>query len=263
MRQTTLPASAQTETTLAIKAYWNEHIHDLEIATQPVGSTEFFSELEEYRFDKLRYLPKVVDFTNYRGKTILEVGCGVGIDLVRFARGGAIVTGIDLAEVSIELARKNFIHNGLEVNLQVMDGEAMTFADNSFDVVYAHGVLQYTWDPRQMIKELHRVLKPRGESIVMVYNKYSWLNALSKLMRVELEHEDAPVLRKYSVREVKELLRPFSQIRIVVERFPVQSKLQIGLKAKLYNQVFVKAFNTLPRWLIRPTGWHLIAIANK
>jgi ubiquinone/menaquinone biosynthesis C-methylase UbiE len=151
---------------------------------------------------------------------------------VRFARGGAIVTGIDLAEVSIELARKNFIHNGLEADLQVMDGESMTFADNSFDVVYAHGVLQYTYDARRMINELHRVLKPGGEAIVMVYNKYSWLNALSKLMRVELEHEDAPVLRKYSVGEVKELLQPFSQVRIVMERFPVESKLHHGLKAK-------------------------------
>jgi ubiquinone/menaquinone biosynthesis C-methylase UbiE len=263
MSHMTLAAPAQVETTLAIKTYWNEHIHDLEIATQPVGSAEFFNELEEYRFDKLRYLPQVVDFTNYRGKTILEVGCGAGIDLVRFARGGAIVTGIDLAEVSIELARKNFTHNGLEADLQVMNGDSMTFADNNFDVVYAHGVLQYTYDARRMINELHRVLKPGGEAVVMVYNKYSWLNALSKLMRVELEHDDAPVLRKYSVGEVKELMQPFSQVRIVMERFPVESKLHHGLKAKVYNQFFVKTFNALPRWLVRPTGWHIMAFARK
>jgi ubiquinone/menaquinone biosynthesis C-methylase UbiE len=189
MSHMTLAPSAQIETILAIKAYWNEHIHDLEIATQPVGSAGFFRELEEYRFDKLRYLPQVVDFASYRGKTILEVGCGVGTDLVRFARGGAMVTGIDLAETSIELARKNFNHNGLQADLQVMDGETMSFPDNSYDVVYAHGVLQYTCDDRRMIMELHRVLKPGGEAIVMVYNKFSWLNALSKLMRVELEHE--------------------------------------------------------------------------
>jgi ubiquinone/menaquinone biosynthesis C-methylase UbiE len=259
----TVAAQPQIEITQAIKAYWNEHIHDLEIATQPVGSAEFFRELEEYRFDKLRYLPQVVDFISYRGKTILEVGCGVGIDLVRFARGGAIVTGIDLAEVSIELARKNFIHNRLEADLQVMDGEAMTFADNSFDVAYAHGVLQYTHDARRMVGELHRVLKTGGEAIVMVYNKYSWLNALSKLMKVELEHEDAPILRKYSVGETKELLKPFSQVRILVERFPVESKLHHGLKARLFNQVFVKTFNSLPLWLVRPTGWHIMAFAKK
>ena len=96
-----------------IAEYWNSHIHDLEVASHPVGSAPFFRELEEYRFDKLRYLPKVVDFDGYRDKEVLEIGCGVGTDLVRFARGGARVTGVDLAPVSIDLARKNFAHEGL------------------------------------------------------------------------------------------------------------------------------------------------------
>jgi len=258
------PATANNATMIAaIAAYWNDHIHDLEIATQPVGSAGFFDELDAYRFDKLRYLPQVVDFPSYQGQQLLEVGCGVGIDLVRFARAGAIVTGVDLAEVSIELARQNFAHRGLTADLQVMNGEALIFADNSFDIVYAHGVLQYTADAAQMARELHRVLKPGGEAIVMVYNKYSWLNALSKLMKVGLEHEDAPVLKKYSIGELQEILRPFPQIRIIPERFPVESRLHRGLKGALYNKLFVRAFNILPRALVRPTGWHIMAFARK
>jgi ubiquinone/menaquinone biosynthesis C-methylase UbiE len=263
MSQATIAKHKNSDMIAAIGAYWNEHIHDLEIVTQPVGSAGFFRELDEYRFDKLRYLPQVVDFTNYQGKALLEVGCGVGIDLVRFARYGAIVTGVDLAEVSINLARENFAQNGLDADLRVMNGEALTFADKSFDVVYAHGVLQYTADAPQMARELHRVLKPGGEAIVMVYNKYSWLNALSKLMNVELEHEDSPVLKKYSIGELKQMLNPFSQLQIVLERFPVESKLHQGLKATLYNKVFVKLFNMLPRILIQPTGWHIMAFAIK
>jgi ubiquinone/menaquinone biosynthesis C-methylase UbiE len=247
----------------AIGAYWNDHIHDLEIATEPVGSAGFFRELDEYRFDKLRYLPQVVDFSGYTGKTLLEVGCGAGIDLVRFARGGAIVTGVDLAEVSIDLAKENFAQNGLEADLRVMNGEALTFPDSSFDVVYGHGVLQYTADAPQMVREMHRVLKPGGEAIFMVYNKYSWLNALSKLMKVDLEHQDAPVLKKYSIGEFKAMLRSFAQVRIAPERFPVESRLHHGLKAALYNKVFVKTFNILPRFLVRPTGWHIMAFATK
>lgn len=247
----------------AISNYWNEHIHDLEIATHPVGSPGFFQELDEYRFDKLRYLPQLVDFSAYRGKLLLEVGCGVGIDLIRFARGGAIVTGVDLAKVSIDLARRNFKHNDLSADLQVMNGEALKFEDNSFDVVYAHGVLQYTANARQMIHELHRVLKPGGEAILMVYNKYSWLNLLSKLMKVELEHEDAPVLNKYSIGEFQDLLKPFTTVRLVPERFPVKTRLHHGLKAKLYNGLFVGTFHMLPKSLVRPTGWHLMAFARK
>jgi 2-polyprenyl-3-methyl-5-hydroxy-6-metoxy-1,4-benzoquinol methylase len=246
-----------------IADYWNEHIHDLEIATHPVGTAEFFQELDAYRFDKLSYLPQVIDFSAYRGKQLLEIGCGVGIDLVRFARAGAIVTGVDLAPVAIELARQNFTQNGLTADLRIMNGEVLQFADNRFDVVYVHGVLQYTADVQKMINEAHRVLRPGGEAILMVYNKYSWLNGLSKLMNVGLEHEDAPVLRKYSIKEFKELLKPFSKFRIVPERFPVKTRLHHGLKATLYNNVFVGLFDLLPRPLVRPLGWHIMAFAYK
>jgi ubiquinone/menaquinone biosynthesis C-methylase UbiE len=246
-----------------IKTYWNEHIHDLEIATHPIGTPGFFQELDEYRFDKLRYLPQIVDFSTYQGKELLEVGCGVGIDLVRFARAGANVTGLDLAEVSIELARKNFEQNKLSADLYVMNGEALEFEDNYFDVVYAHGVLQYTANAPQMIAEIHRVLRPGGEAILMVYNKYSWLNLLSKLMKVDLEHEDAPVLRKYSIGEFKQLLRSFTHVRLIPERFPVKTRLHHGWKAALYNNIFVNAFQLLPKPLVRPTGWHLVAFARK
>jgi ubiquinone/menaquinone biosynthesis C-methylase UbiE len=247
----------------AIRSYWNEHIHDLEVAQSPVGSVGFFRELDEYRFDKLRYLPQVVDFSAYQGKQLLEVGCGVGIDLIRFARGGAVVTGVDLADTSIELARQNFKQNNLAADLCLMNGEALEFADSSFDVVYAHGVLQYTADASKMVRELHRVLQPGGEAIFMVYNKYSWLNLLSKIMKVGLEHEDAPVLKKYSIREFCQLLKPFSHYDIVPERFPVKTRLHRGLKATLYNDVFVGLFDRLPRSLVRPLGWHLMAFARK
>lgn len=246
-----------------IRDYWNEHIHDLEIATQPLGSAGFFRELDDYRFDKLRYLPQVVDFNGYKDKKLLEVGCGVGIDLVRFARGGAIVTGVDLAETSIDLAKQNFEQNGLQGDLRVMNGQALEFDNNSFDVVYAHGVLQYTADAQQMVNELYRVLKPGGQAIMMVYNRNSWLNALSKLTKVDLEHEDAPVLKKYSIGEFKAMLKPFSKVRIVPERFPVKSKLHTGLKGQIYNNVFVGAYNVLPKAVIRPTGWHIMAFAEK
>lgn len=247
----------------AIRTYWNEHIHDLEVATQPIGTLGFFDELDEYRFDKLRYLPKLVDFSGFKGQALLEVGCGVGIDLVRFARGGAIVTGIDLAEVSIKLARRNFALRGLSGDLRVMNGEALEFPDNSFDIVYAHGVIQYTAHADRMVAEIHRVLKPKGRAIMMVYNRHSWLNAMSRVMNVGLEHADAPVLNKYTIGEFRHLLKPFASFRIIPERYPVETRLHHGMKAMLYNRVFVRAFHLLPRSWVRPFGWHLMAFADK
>lgn len=246
-----------------ITAYWDDHIHDLAITTHPIGSPGFFSQLDDYRFDKLNYLPRLIDFSSYRGKNLLEVGCGAGIDLVRFAREGVNVTGIDLSTTAIELARKNIEQNGLNADLRVMNGESMDFPDNSFDVVYAHGVLQYTADTNKMISEIHRVLKSGGRAIVMVYNRNSWLNAMRRVTKVSLEHEDAPVLKKFSIGELKIFLKPFKTYRIIPERFPVKTKLHSGWKARLFNDVFVGTFNLMPKAVVRPLGWHLMAFATK
>jgi ubiquinone/menaquinone biosynthesis C-methylase UbiE len=246
-----------------IEDYWNRHIHDLEIATHPVGSRGFFQDLEDYRFEKLHYLPRLVDFQAWSGKKILEIGCGVGIDLARFAQGGARVTGIDLADQSVNLARKNFAQQSLSGQLQKGNGENMDFPDDTFDCVYAHGVIQYTADDRALINEMIRVLKPGGSAIMMVYNRHSWLNFLSRTLNVKMEHTDAPVLKKYTRREFSELLRDFTEVRMVTERFPVRSRLQKGLKAVFFNSLFVPIFNLIPKFITRKTGWHLMAFATK
>lgn len=248
----------------AIERYWNTQIHDLAMTDQPVGSREFFDELHDYRFDKLRYLPLLVGFDSYRDRRLLEVGCGIGTDLVRFARGGAIVTGVDLSETAIDLARKNFQLGGVPaLDLRVANAEALPYPDESFDVVYGHGVIQYTADPTRLVRECHRVLRPGGEAIFMVYNRRSWLNWLSKVMKVPLEHADAPILRKFSIGEFAQLLSPFGDVRIIPERFPVKSRLHKGWKAVAYNTMFVGAFNALPRAFVRRLGWHLLAFCRK
>ena len=247
-----------------IQAYWNHRIHDLEMTDEPVGTRGFFDDLDDYRYDKLRYLPQLVDFSAYQGQRLLEVGCGIGTDLVRFATGGARVTGVDLAQTAIDLADKNFALHGLTAEeLRVANGEALPYPDATFDVVYGHGVVQYTADAAQLIRECHRVLKPGGTGIFMVYNRVSWLNALSQVMKVPLEHEDAPVLVKYSIAEFRSLLAPFAEVRIVPERFPVKSRLHGGWKGVAFNTLFVGAFNALPRGLVRPLGWHLMAFCRK
>ena len=246
-----------------IRAYWNEHIHDLELAKHPLGTHGFFKDLDEYRFDKLRYLPNIVDFNGFNGKKLLEVGCGVGIDLVRFARGGANVVGVDLADKSIELAQQYFKHEELPGSLCLGDGQNLKYENDSFDVVYAHGVIQYTADAERMVAELKRVVRPGGQVIIMVYNRNSWLNFMSERFGVALEHEDAPVLKKYTIDELKNLLSIFAKVEIVPERFPVKSRLQKGLKAAFFNNIFVPVFNIFPKTLTRSTGWHLMAFASK
>ena len=250
-------------TTAEVREYWDRHIHDLEITRHPVGSRGFFDDLDQYHFEKLHHLLRLVDFDGYRGRSVLEVGCGAGVDLARFAKGGAEVTGVDLAPSAIELARANFSQQGLRGRFEVADGEHLPFPDNSFDLVYAHGVVQYTANPRQLVEECRRVLKAGGQAVFQVYNRVSWLNGLSKLMKVGLEHDDAPVLLKFSIGEFRRLVSGFAEVTIVPERFPVKSRLHGGWKGAVYNGLFVATFNALPRPLVRRFGWHLLAFCRK
>jgi ubiquinone/menaquinone biosynthesis C-methylase UbiE len=247
----------------SVRAYWNTRIHDVQVSAHPPGSDDFFRDLDAYRFDKLTYLKPIVTSERFRGKRVLEVGCGIGTDLVRIARAGGVVTGIDLADTSIDLARRNFALQGLAAELRVMNGEALEYVDNVFDVVYAHGVLQYTGSASTMVSELHRVLRPGGDLIAMVYNRYSWLNALSKLMKVELEHADAPVLNKYSVGEVRRMFGQFVNVEIVPDRLPVRSMLHRGWRGAIYNEVFVRACDLLPKAVLRSVGWHIMVYGHK
>jgi len=247
----------------AIRQYWNAHLHDEAIATHPRSDCAFFDDLDAYRLDKLRYLPTRVDFTGFSGEDLLEVGCGMGTDLVRFAQGGASVTGVDLADEPIRMARDNLKCHNVDGNLVTMDGERMQFEDASFDVVYAHGVLQYTADPAKMIREIHRVLRPGGRAILMMYNRRSWLPVVSRLTGVGLEHSDAPEFHLVDSSQFHRMLDLFSDVRIYPERFPVPTKLHTGPKAVLYNTLFVGLFNLLPRSWVQGYGWHLLAMVSK
>lgn len=258
-----MAASSGAPTLDAVREYWDQHVDDWKIATHAPGTPEFFAETEAYRFEKLHYLPILVNFGAYADKRLLDVGCGLGNDAARFAQGGAIVAGIDIAPHAIALAKANFSQRGLQGEFRVMNGEALDFPDDSFDVVYCHTVLHFTPDPTRMVAEIRRVLRPGGQAILMTVNSRSWLFFLQKIMKVEIDYPDSPVFHRFTIAQFRELLSPFSNIEIIPERFPVATKVHSGLKGSLFNTCFVGPFNALPRSLVGPLGHHLIAFCSK
>ena len=254
-----MPASSRAQ----VRGYWDAHIHDLEITKHPVGSPGFFADLDTYHFEKLHHLMRLVDFNDWAGRAVLDVGCGAGVEVVRFARGGARTFGVDTAPSAIGLTRANLSQQALHAGLAVADGEGLPFTANCMDFVYAHGVIQYAADDAAVVAECHRVLKPGGLAMFQVYNRVSWLHVLSKVMKTPLEHEDAPELRRYSIGEFRRLLAPFASVDIVPERFPVKSRLHKGWKGTAFNLGFVGTFNALPRAWTRRFGWHLLAFCRK
>jgi len=259
-----MPDAPAPDLASKVRSYWNTHIHDLEISSHPPGSAGFFADLDQYHFEKLHHLLRLVDFDAWRGRRVLDAGCGAGVEVVRFARGGALVTGVDVAEQAAGLTRENLRQQGLTAaGVAVASGEALPFPDASFDFVYAHGVVQYAAEDRRVVEECRRVLKPGGLAMFQVYNRISWLHLLSRVMKVPLEHEDAPVLGRYSIPELRALVGGFASVEIVAERFPVKSRLHKGWKGALYNACFVGTFNALPRAWVRRFGWHLLAFCRK
>src|SRR3954451_9104427 len=152
-------------TTAGVGDYWDAHILELEVRGHQPGTREFFQDLDRYHFEKLHHLLRLVDFDGYRGKRVLDVGCGAGTDLTRFAKGGAIVSGVDISPSAIALARQNFSQQGLEADLREADGEHLPYGDGTFDLVFAHGVVQYTPNGRALVEECRRVLKPGCDAI--------------------------------------------------------------------------------------------------
>ena len=85
--------------------FWQANPCGAKFADLPVGSREFFQAVEAHRYETEWHIPEVVQFENWRGKEVLEIGCGLGTDAVNFARAGARYTGVDLTERSIELVQ--------------------------------------------------------------------------------------------------------------------------------------------------------------
>jgi ubiquinone/menaquinone biosynthesis C-methylase UbiE len=157
-----------------VRAFWQAHPCGVKFADAEVGTRLFYERVEEHRYRKEWHIPGAADFAGARGLRVLEVGCGLGTDGAQFARAGAYYTGVDLTEASVELARRRFELFELAGEFQVADAERLEFADESFDLVYSHGVLHHTPDAAAAVREIHRVLRPKGRAVVMLYHRDSY-----------------------------------------------------------------------------------------
>jgi len=168
------PTDANNDLKERVRSFWQAHPCGTKFSDAEMGTREFFERVEAHRYAKEWHIPDAADFAGARGLRVLEIGCGLGTDGAQFAKAGACYTGIDLTEAAIDLARKRFEISGLPGEFRVADAEHLDFADDSFDLVYSHGVLHHTPDTARAVQEIHRVLKPGGRAIVMLYHRGSY-----------------------------------------------------------------------------------------
>jgi SAM-dependent methyltransferase len=157
-----------------VRAFWQENPCGTKFADAPPGSPKFYELVEAHRYQKEWHIPAAAGFTQAKNLSVLEIGCGLGTDGAQFAKAGANYTGIDLTEAAVDLARQRFELSQLPGTFRVADAERLDFPDNTFDIVYSHGVLHHTPDTAAAIREIHRVLRPGGKAIVMLYHRDSY-----------------------------------------------------------------------------------------
>jgi SAM-dependent methyltransferase len=153
--------------------FWERYQPGFRFTRHPVGTPEFFREIEEHRYSLEPHIPEVVRFDDWKGKAVLEVGCGVATDGSRLARAGASYTGVDASPVAVELARKRFGQDGLTGSFAEATAANLPFPADSFDLVYSHGVIHHSEETEAAVREFARVLRPAGTALVMVYHRSS------------------------------------------------------------------------------------------
>jgi ubiquinone/menaquinone biosynthesis C-methylase UbiE len=163
-----------TELKQRVREFWQAHPCGTKFSDAEIGTREFFDRVSRHRYEKEWHIPDAANFAGAKGLHVLEIGCGVGTDGLQFARAGAIYTGVDLTDAAIDLAQKNFASAGMPGEFRVADAEHLDFPDEAFDVVYSHGVLHHTPDIEAAVREIHRVLKPGGRALVMLYHRGSY-----------------------------------------------------------------------------------------
>jgi len=240
------------------------------------GTREFFDAVEQHRYHEYApWMPDVMGFNEFAGARLLEIGCGMGTDLLQFARGGAKVTGVDLTPRSIEISRQHLAVYNKTGDFAISDCETLPFAGDSFDVVYSNGVLHHTPDTVGAVREVYRVLRPGGQARVMLYHRGSaayWGDIIVRhgLLQGELlrghspeeimgryvefnEGGGRPLVKVYSRGQARRLFSMFREVKIQVEQLT---------RPELY---FLGRFipERMFRQLRRSVGWNVIVSARK
>lgn len=245
--------------------YWNKRPCNIRHSQLELGTKEYYNEVEKRKYFVEPHIPQFADFANAQGKHVLEIGCGIGTDAVNFVRNGAIYSGCDISDVSLNIVKKRFDVFNLKGNLTCCDAEQLSdhYNREQFDLVYSFGVLHHTSNPRKAIEEIHKVIKRNGELRIMLYAEYSWKNFM---IQEGLDQPEAqtgcPIAYTYTKEGVKDLLTGFEIVDISQKHiFPY--KIDSYVKYKYEKESW---FEVMPKRVFEilesKLGWHMCITAK-
>lgn len=250
-----------------VKDYWNRQPCNIKHSNAPVGTIEYFNEVETRKYFVEPHIPSFAEFPKWNGKRVLEIGCGIGTDAVNFARNGAEFTGIELSGESLKIARDRFKVFGLkgkfiEGNIEDID---LSILRDQFDLIYSFGVLHHTPSLDKALTQIHNLCNQKTVFKVMLYAKNSWKQ---KMIDGGLDQPEAqygcPIANSYSKSEIMEI---FTDVGFRIENlyqdhiFPYKVK-----EYKNYEYVKEDWFEAMPAEVFaiiqKAFGWHLLIDAK-
>lgn len=265
-----------------VKSFWDIRPCNVKHSPKPIGSREYFNEVEERRYFVEPHIKEFADFHKWSGKTVLEIGCGIGTDTINFARSGALVTALDVSEKSLELARKRAEVYGLQDKIHFYLGnieELTSFVPiQKFDLIYSFGVIHHTPCPEKAIEQIKNYVHSESILKLMVYNRLSWkvfciLMTYGKgqfwkipelVAKYSEAQEGCPVTYTYNTQEISMLLKKYG---FKVEDIKIEHIFPYKISDYVkycYKKVWY--FRFLPksnfRFLEKKIGWHICVTAS-
>lgn len=170
-----------------VREYWDRRPCNLRHSPAPVGTRQYFDEVEQRKYFVEPHIPAFADFPRWSGRRVLEIGCGIGTDTINFARAGARVTAVDLSARSIALARQRAEQYGLADRIRFVEADAehlSAFVEpERYDLVYSFGVIHHSPHPDRILREVRTHFVDTDSVLkVMVYHRFSW-KVLAILLR--------------------------------------------------------------------------------
>ncbi len=262
-----------------VRGYWNNRPCNIRHSTKSIGSKEYFDEVEVRKYFVEPHIPVFAEFEKWKGKKVLEIGCGLGTDTMNFARAGAQITAVELSKESIKLAKTRAEVFGFN-NIKFYEANAEELSKfvpvEKYDLIYSFGVIHHTPHPEKVIEEIKKYCKTDTELRIMLYSKWCWKTfwilikygkgrfwkAKELLAKYSEAQIGSPVSYVYCFTEIRDLLKDFNIIKIYKEHiFPY-----VIPKYVKYEYQYVWYFYWMPKslfhWLESKLGWHTLIIAK-
>jgi ubiquinone/menaquinone biosynthesis C-methylase UbiE len=250
-----------------VKSYWDSRPCNIRHSASPVGTRQYFDEVEARKYFVEPHIPLFAEFAKWRDKSVLEVGCGIGTDAINFLRNGANYTGVELSEESLSLARKRSELFGLGGEFVYGNAEDLSshISPTKFDLIYSFGVLHHTPDITKALDQIRSFCHDGTVLKIMLYAENSWKDAM---IRAGLDQPEAqtgcPIANTYTRSQVQDLL---SNSDFKVESIK-QDHIFPYVVEKYKNYEYVKEpwfsamSDTMFRALEEKFGWHLLIEAT-